>query len=234
VDISSSSPAAAAPSSSSPAAAAAASQASAPASLFKKAATGEPAKKARAEKPVRGGISEVNLSEMVPSLAEDEIKSLYKLYKDTTKSYDSALLAMSPEEKADSSLAHIFVWLALLECEQLSSAPLVVAHKETVWKEVETMLAEMVKQRDGVRLEPINEAKLLRSILERQVIMFRDNIPKLMKHMRVEGQATTKTALPVLQFVIALMVNKGNGTVPHNLPPRGKQEHMLQRFFDQM
>jgi hypothetical protein len=254
--------AAAEPSSSSPAAAAAASQASAPPSIFKKAAAaGEVAKKARGEKPARGGISEENLSEVVSSLAEltlvnsrdiamlrsilisvcnynqeDETKFLYKLYKDTTKAYDAALLAMSPEEKADSSSVHIFVWLALLECEQLSTATVVVTHKEAVKTEVNHVIAEMKKERgpelEGGTQEPINEEKILRSILERQVKMFRANTCWTPKLMRLEGQAT-ETALPVLQFIIALLVSKGKGTVRHNQQPRGKQERKLQKFLGQ-
>jgi hypothetical protein len=224
----------------------------------------KPAAKARAKTSGKAtsGITEENLLSVVSDIAEltlvnsrdvamlrsilvdvclfysnEETLWLEKGYKAVTTTYQENLVNMSPEEKANSSSVHIFIWLECITNGVAAVLPEVMQHKAAIDKEVTEEIEKLhtahtmnLDMKDAVWTPPLAGSdqlnKIVRTILERQVKVFRKMSCHKAKQWRLEAQAT-ETAKPAVDAIMRLLVEKGEGEMRYQQAPRGKLERKI-------
>jgi hypothetical protein len=224
----------------------------------------KPAAKTRAktERKATSGITEENLLSVVSDIAEltlvnsrdvamlrsilvdvclfysnDATLWLEKGYKAVTTTYQENLVNMSPEEKANSSSVHIFIWLECITNGVAAVLPEVVQHKAAIDKEVTEEIENLrtahtmnLDMKDTVWTSPVAGSdqlnKIVRTILERQVKVFRKMSCHKAKQWRLEAQAT-ETAKPAIDAIMRLLVETGEGEMRYQQAPRGKLERKI-------
>lgn len=218
--------------------------------------------KAKTSGKATSGITEENLLSVVSDIAEltlvnardvamlrsilvdvclfysnDETLWLEKGYKAVTTTYQENLVNMSPEEKANSSSVHIFIWLECITNGVAAVLPEVVQHKAAIDKEVAEEIEKLhtahtmnLDMKDAVWTPPLPGSdqlnKIVRTILERQVKVFRKMSCHKAKQWRLEAQAT-ETAKPAIDAIMRLLVEKGEGEMRYQQAPRGKLERKI-------